>query len=185
MNVHCQSREQTLPSCTKFQLTTTTSVLKLLHMNLAGTKGGEALIEKSTSMQKLFEWTIAILNSPTNLLDLSHPYLIRNMNSIQMRIEDFLTMEKQVKEGSSYPKKWNTFSLRGLTNSFNDTTHLEKLEVWTIPIIEHPTLKDVLTMGGMSQDVKELDNEFIMSSKDSLIRNQLFITTSCLNGKYV
>ena len=42
-----------------------------------------------------------------------------------------------------------------------------------------PDLKYVLTMRGMSQDMKEHDNEFALSSRDSLMRDLLFMATNC------
>ena len=95
-------------------------------------------------------------------------------------------MEKQVKKGFGVSKERETFSLGGLKNFFSDTPPQEKLEVQTIPRSEHSALKDVLHMEGMSQDIKEQNIEFVMSSKDSLIRNQMSIAISRLNayGKY-
>ena len=42
-----------------------------------------------------------------------------------------------------------------------------------------PDLKEVLTIREMSQDMKEHDNEFVLSSRDSLMRYLLFMATNC------
>ena len=46
---------------------------------------------------------------------------------------------------------------------------------------EHLALNDVLTKNEMSQDMEEQDNKFGMSRKESIIGNQLFMSTSCSN----
>ena len=53
--------------------------------------------------------------------------------------------------------------------SIYERSILVPTEVWTTPITEHLALKDVLTIRGMSQDMKGKDNEFVMSSKGNLI----------------
>ena len=61
--------------------------------------------------------------------------------------------------------------LKAQNASISEKRLLVPTEVHITPRTEHSNLKDVLTMRGMSQDLKGQNNEFVMSSKDNFIRN--------------
>ena len=91
------------------------------------------------------------------------------MNLIQIRDRGIPYSGETSQRRFELYKEREPFSLGGLTNSFNDTPPLEKYKVQITPRVEQPALKDVPTMGGMSLDMEEQDNESIMSNKDRMI----------------
>ena len=82
-----KSREHILPSFTKSQLNMTTSVLKLLHMDLIDTRVSESIDRKRFIYAKVVH-TICLYLGHSYQRDrtLKTPYVIRKGVSIQVRI---------------------------------------------------------------------------------------------------
>ena len=86
MNGQCNSRERTLLLCTKFQLNTTTNVLKLLHMDLTCTEGGENFNRKRYVYAKVVRTVCLHLEqSFQHARTLITPYVIRKIFLLQIR----------------------------------------------------------------------------------------------------
>ena len=77
--------------------------------------------------------------------------------------------------------------MKGHNASISERSLIASIEVRTRLRTEHLASKDVLTKNEISYDMEKQDNEFGMSKMESIIGNQLFMSTSCSNrhGKYV
>ena len=71
--------------------------------------------------------------------------------------------------------------MKGQNASILEKSLIASIEVRTGLGNEHLTSNDVLTKNGLSHDMEKQENELFMSNKESMVRNQCFMTTGRLN----